>query len=200
MLLVKRIQPLLSLCSHVTSDKIELIARMHECTRHQIAAATPVPVKQRLSPSGHAALCQHICCLVSAMSLPSALSGCTRMQCNRTHQPLSNGKACGPQQTSDAAKDGEGVQSSRHSKPVQGRLLGIQGPFIARLAHVAIDLSAGCDPNVQRNAARITNELEAEESRWDGLGVRGAGLGGLIVCVMADDTQGMSGSPLCDVV
>ena len=48
---------------------------------------------------------------------------------------------------------------------MQGRLLGIEGAFISKIAQVAISLSTGCDPNVQRNASRITNELDAEEGR-----------------------------------
>ena len=48
---------------------------------------------------------------------------------------------------------------------MQGRLLGIKGAFISQLAGVAVELSTGCDPQVQRNAGRITKELDAEESR-----------------------------------
>ncbi|KAK9807395.1 hypothetical protein WJX73_000319 [Symbiochloris irregularis] len=47
-----------------------------------------------------------------------------------------------------------------------GRLIGIKGAFITKLADVAIELSPGCDPNVQASARRIKKELEAEESRF----------------------------------
>ena len=49
-----------------------------------------------------------------------------------------------------------------------GRQLGIPSdpPFLPQVAQVAIDMSAGCDPGLQTNAARVLKELEREELKF----------------------------------
>lgn len=48
----------------------------------------------------------------------------------------------------------------------QGALLGISEVFTPAVAAVAVSLSGGCDPEVAKNADRIYEELEREESRF----------------------------------
>eukprot|EP00879_Flechtneria_rotunda_P010587 GHRR01011067.1.p1 GENE.GHRR01011067.1~~GHRR01011067.1.p1 ORF type:complete len:947 (+),score=379.68 GHRR01011067.1:1433-4273(+) len=49
---------------------------------------------------------------------------------------------------------------------MKGRLLGINDPFTAQVAAVAIGLSDGCDSQVAANAARITAEMAREEAAF----------------------------------
>lgn len=49
---------------------------------------------------------------------------------------------------------------------LQGALLGISDVFTPSVAAAAVALSPGCDPEVQKNASRIYEELEREETRF----------------------------------
>ncbi len=49
---------------------------------------------------------------------------------------------------------------------LQGRLLGINDPFLPTVADVAISLSSGCDAAVIPNAERIKRELSTEEEKF----------------------------------
>ena len=50
---------------------------------------------------------------------------------------------------------------------MQGRVLGIEKPFISDVISVAISLSPGCDEDVVKNSDRICKEASREEDRWD---------------------------------
>lgn len=50
---------------------------------------------------------------------------------------------------------------------MQGRVLGIEKPFIAEVIDVVINLSHGCDQAVAQNAERIKSEASREESRLE---------------------------------
>lgn len=49
---------------------------------------------------------------------------------------------------------------------LKGRLLGIRKPFVAQVADAAVSLSHGCDPGVEKNRARLLEEITREEERF----------------------------------
>jgi alanyl-tRNA synthetase len=49
---------------------------------------------------------------------------------------------------------------------LKGRLLGLRKPFVAAVAEAVVALSRGCDPAVEGNRKRLTEEITREEERF----------------------------------